>query len=38
VVLAAGTIIFDGSPQAVTGDQRVREAYLGSYGNAGSAA
>jgi branched-chain amino acid transport system ATP-binding protein len=38
VVLAVGTIIFDGSPQAVTGDQRVREAYLGSYGNAGSAA
>jgi branched-chain amino acid transport system ATP-binding protein len=38
VVLAAGTIIFDGSPQAVTGDQRVREAYLGSYGHAGSAA
>jgi branched-chain amino acid transport system ATP-binding protein len=38
VVLAAGTVIFDGSPQAVTADQRVREAYLGSYGHAGSAA
>ncbi|MDE1157405.1 MAG: ABC transporter ATP-binding protein [Neorhizobium sp.] len=38
VVLAAGTVIFDGSPQAVTKDQRVREAYLGSYANAGSAA
>ena len=38
VVLAAGTIIFDGSPSDVTHDQRVREAYLGSYADAGSAA
>ncbi|MBB3456198.1 branched-chain amino acid transport system ATP-binding protein [Rhizobium sp. BK313] len=38
VVLAAGTIIFDGSPAEVTKDARVREAYLGSYANAGHAA
>lgn len=38
VVLAAGTIIFDGSPVDVTKDARVREAYLGSYANASHAA
>jgi branched-chain amino acid transport system ATP-binding protein len=38
VVLAAGTIIFDGSPVDVTKDARVREAYLGSYANAGHVA
>jgi branched-chain amino acid transport system ATP-binding protein len=38
VVLAAGEIIFDGLPVAATNDVRVREAYLGSYADAGSAA
>jgi branched-chain amino acid transport system ATP-binding protein len=38
VVLAAGAIIFDGSPEDVTKDARVREAYLGNYANARSAA
>lgn len=38
VVLAAGAVIFDGSPRDVTEDARVREAYLGSYAHAGSAA
>jgi branched-chain amino acid transport system ATP-binding protein len=34
VVLAAGEVIFTGSPEAVTADARVREAYLGSYADA----
>lgn len=34
IVLAAGSVIFDGSPQAVAQDARVREAYLGSYAHA----
>lgn len=38
IVLAAGEIIFDGSPRDVTGDALVREAYLGSYADASSAA
>jgi branched-chain amino acid transport system ATP-binding protein len=33
IVLSAGAIIFDGTPDAVTADPRVREAYLGSYGD-----
>ncbi len=37
IVLAAGTIIFDGSPADVTKDAAVREAYLGSYANASHA-
>ncbi|MEK1855321.1 MAG: ABC transporter ATP-binding protein [Phyllobacterium sp.] len=38
IVLAAGEIIFDGSPREVTEDALVREAYLGSYAHASSAA
>lgn len=38
IVLAAGVIIFDGSPADVTRDRRVREAYLGSYADAGRVA
>jgi branched-chain amino acid transport system ATP-binding protein len=38
IVLAAGEIIFDGSPDAVTRDDRVRQAYLGSYADARSVA
>ncbi|UVK36115.1 ABC transporter ATP-binding protein [Mesorhizobium sp. AR10] len=38
IVLAAGAVIFDGSPQDVTKDARVREVYLGNYANDRSAA
>lgn len=38
IVLAVGEIIFDGSPDAVTKDARVRQAYLGSYADARSVA
>ncbi|MCP2157871.1 MULTISPECIES: ABC transporter ATP-binding protein [Rhizobium/Agrobacterium group] len=38
VVLAAGAVIFDGSPGEVTSNAEVRQAYLGSYANARSAA
>jgi branched-chain amino acid transport system ATP-binding protein len=35
IVLAAGSIIFDGPPDVVAQDARVRQAYLGSYAHAG---
>ncbi|SMF19056.1 branched-chain amino acid transport system ATP-binding protein [Xaviernesmea oryzae] len=38
IVLAAGTVIFDGLPKDVIADARVREAYLGNYADAGSVA
>jgi branched-chain amino acid transport system ATP-binding protein len=38
IVLAAGQIIFEGSPSEVSADQRVREAYLGSYAHGRRAA
>ncbi len=38
IVLAAGAVIFDGSPQDVTKNARVREVYLGNYANDRSAA
>jgi branched-chain amino acid transport system ATP-binding protein len=34
LVLAAGKLIFEGSPQDVTADHEVRRAYLGSYADA----
>jgi branched-chain amino acid transport system ATP-binding protein len=34
VVLAAGAVIFDGAPAMAAADTRVREAYLGSHGDA----
>ncbi len=38
VVLAAGEIIFEGAPSEVAANDKVREAYLGSYANARSVA
>lgn len=37
-VLVAGAVVFDGRPEEVARDAQVREAYLGSYGNARSGA
>lgn len=37
VVLASGEVIFDGAPDAVRDDSRVRKAYLGSYADGRSA-
>jgi branched-chain amino acid transport system ATP-binding protein len=34
LVLASGQLIFEGTPSEVTGDERVRRAYLGSYADA----
>lgn len=36
IVLAAGAVIFEGTPAEVAADPRVREAYLGSYEDGGS--
>ena len=38
IVLAQGSVIFEGDPAAVSKDAWVREAYLGSYGHGRRAA